>query len=109
MTNSNGVAASWNEILVLVRDIKEDMKSIENDNAELDSLLRTLGASFRSEGFNIIKDHIASTKKQIDDAAPAFNHTLKSMTAYAIRLKQFEDTMTRSTIMSMSICRFIGR
>jgi hypothetical protein len=95
MANGNRVAASWNDILVLVQNIRQDMKSIENDNDHLESLLKSLRSSFRDEGFNIISAHVASTKKQIDEAAPAFNTALKNMTAYAVKLKQAEDAMNR--------------
>jgi len=87
------IAASWRDILILVDNIKNNLKNIETSNNRLDEQLNKLSTTFRDEGIDIIRGHIAKTKKQIEDAVPSFNTALQNMVAYACLLKQAEENI----------------
>jgi hypothetical protein len=85
------VAASWRDILLLVQNIRSNLKRIELYNGTLAVQRMTLEKTFRDEGIDIIRNHTEKTKKQIEDTIPAFDTALKNMVDYAILLKQSEE------------------
>ena len=85
------VAASWKGILLLIENTKNNLKNIENNNNTLEEQLNKLGTTFKDEGIEIIRKHIANTKKQIEDTVPSFDTVLKNMVTYAFLLKKAED------------------
>ena len=90
------VAASWKDILVLVDRIKRDRKRMVFCRATMELRLKTLEASFKDDGIEIIRNHIANSKKQMEDAIPSFDTVLKNMVAYAYWLKKAEDSIPQN-------------
>ncbi|GHU46574.1 hypothetical protein FACS1894200_00400 [Spirochaetia bacterium] len=84
------VAASWQDIEILVDNISKNLKSIGEYNSTLDGQLKTLGATFRDEGITVIQSHITKTNKQIEEAVPDFKVMLEKLLKIAIFLKQAE-------------------
>jgi hypothetical protein len=87
------VAASWRDILVLVDNIKSNLKKIQLYNGTLAVQLKTLESTFRDEGIDIIRNHIAKTKSQIEETVPEFKIVLEKLIAYAYLLKQSEENI----------------
>ena len=90
------VAASWKDILLLIENIKNNLKNLENNNNIMEEQLYRLGITFKDEGIEIIRNHIANTKKQIEDTISSFDTVLKNMVTYAFLLKKAEDSIPQN-------------
>ncbi|GHU46583.1 hypothetical protein FACS1894200_00430 [Spirochaetia bacterium] len=102
------INASWQDIEILVDNITKNLKSIDEYNGALDSQLRMLGATFRDEGITVIQNHIARTKKQIEEAIPDFKVMLGNLLAYARKLKQSEDAIRLSAVVGAAVVAVAG-
>jgi uncharacterized protein YukE len=85
------VSAAIQALLDLATNINDNVKQSNTLTETLDSQLKTLGSSFQDEGFTIIQNHIATTRKKIEEAQPALRDIIKKLHENAILLKKSEN------------------
>ena len=57
-------------ILVLARNILDDLSKINEVNEEMERALKTLGATFQDDNYNDVCSYVASAQKQLKAAEP---------------------------------------
>jgi uncharacterized protein YukE len=85
---ADGIEASAKAIIDLTRDINNDIKKINMLGNELSSQLKTLGSTFRDEGYITIQSYIAKTQQKVNDAVPDLKTVMEKLIEYAELIKE---------------------
>jgi methyl-accepting chemotaxis protein len=85
------------EILVLVSRIRKDRKKIKDNNVTLAGKLYSLREAIDDDGYDIVRNHIDGTTKQIDDTQETFENILRKMTEYATLLQDSDQKVRELT------------
>lgn len=81
------VESSPKAILELAKDIVQGMKTIQSLNNGMESQLKSLGTTFRDEGFGEVTLYVAKSKSGIENAMPDLQTTITKLTEYAEQLR----------------------
>jgi DNA anti-recombination protein RmuC len=84
------VEASSSAIIALTHSINNSLKMINSYGESLSSQLKTLGNTFRDEGYLIIQEHIYKTQTKVNEAVPELDIVMKRLIEYANRIKKSE-------------------
>jgi uncharacterized protein YukE len=91
------VNASPDAMRELALNIGKNIKAIAEYNADLAGKLNALGDSFQDEGIDIIRDHVHTTRKRMEDVLPAFQSLMGKLVEVANLYKGSQQAITGET------------
>jgi uncharacterized protein YukE len=81
------VESSPRAILELAKSIAQGIKTIQTLNEEMESQLKSLGATFQDEGFGAVTSYVAKSKSGIENAMPDLQTIIVKLTQFAEQLQ----------------------
>jgi uncharacterized protein YukE len=80
---AENIEASPQAIIDLTGAIYNDIKKIDALGGELSSQLKTLGSTFRDEGYITIQSYVTKTQQKVHDAIPDLKMVMGKLNDYA--------------------------